>query len=88
MTKPSIRIASLPIESIRLDFQKDDLLDDEKVEEFAQRLRNGEKPDPVRVNFDGENYWLGDGFPPHCSRENSWMQDHRSGDRSRIIPRS
>ena len=52
----------LPIKSIRLDFQEPEHLFDEKVWEIAQAMLSGEIFPPIVVRFDGENYWLQDGF--------------------------
>jgi ParB-like chromosome segregation protein Spo0J len=52
----------LPIKTIRLDFQEAELLFDEKVSEIAQAMLRGDPIPPVTVRFDGENYWLQDGF--------------------------
>jgi ParB-like chromosome segregation protein Spo0J len=55
-------IVFLPISSIRLDFQDPENLDDERVQYYIAALSGGEVIDPVTVQFDGETYWLRDGF--------------------------
>jgi hypothetical protein len=55
-------IRTLPLALLRLDFQPEENIDYETVEAFAQRLRDGERIEPVRVFFDGQTYWLNDGF--------------------------
>ena len=55
-------ILRLPISSIGLDFQPEECLDDETIERYAAVLRAGGAVLPVVVNFDGEHYWLRDGF--------------------------
>jgi uncharacterized ParB-like nuclease family protein len=52
----------LPIASIRLDFQPVDCLDVETVHAYAETLRAGRVIVPVTVQFDGQVYWLRDGF--------------------------
>ena len=52
----------LPIDSIRPDFQGEEYLDRDKVESFAAAIRGGEALPPIIVRFDGETYWLQDGF--------------------------
>lgn len=52
----------LLISSIRLDFQPEENLLPEVVASYAEVIRRGEEPEPVVVRFDGENYWLQDGF--------------------------
>jgi ParB-like chromosome segregation protein Spo0J len=53
---------NLPIKVIRRDFQEPDYLFNEKVAEFAAALRRGDTIPPVVVRYDGERYWLQDGF--------------------------
>jgi uncharacterized ParB-like nuclease family protein len=55
------------IKAIRRDFQEpcspSDSNHDERVSGIAQRLQAGEDPpEPIVVRYDGENYWLQDGF--------------------------
>jgi hypothetical protein len=52
----------LPIRLIRLDFQPEENLIQETVEEFTALLRGGHSFPPITVYFDGEIYWLFDGF--------------------------
>ena len=54
---------NLPIKIIRRDFRESGLLY-EKVQDIAAGLRNGDAIPPITVRYDGENYWLQDGFPP------------------------
>ena len=45
-----------------LDFQDPEDLFGERVWEIAQAMLGGEAFPPIVVRFDGENYWLQDGF--------------------------
>jgi ParB-like chromosome segregation protein Spo0J len=56
------KMTKLPIKIIRHDFQEPDFLFDEKVREIAQAMLRGDSIPPVTVRYDGENYWLQDGF--------------------------
>jgi uncharacterized ParB-like nuclease family protein len=53
---------TLAIASIRTDFQPPECLDIEIVCVYAEKLRASEPIDPLAVQFDGQVYWLGDGF--------------------------
>ena len=55
-------LVKLPIRSIRLDFQHEENLIQETVEEFITLIRGGHVFPPITVYFDGETYWLADGF--------------------------
>ena len=52
----------LAIKTIRLDFQRPENLLEETVTEYVYRLRRRESLLPIRVRFDGTNYFLEDGF--------------------------
>lgn len=52
----------LPLDQIRLEFQPAENLDQDIVAAYAERLRSGEVPPAVYVYFDGQEYWLADGF--------------------------
>src|ERR1022692_2257709 len=45
-----------------LAFQGEECLDQDTVEKYVEALRQGEEILPVRVCYDGECYWLADGF--------------------------
>jgi hypothetical protein len=53
---------NLKIRDIRLDFQPSENLDGETVQEYVDRLLRGDKLSPIRVRFDGTNYFCEDGF--------------------------
>jgi hypothetical protein len=59
-----IEIISLDIHRIRRDggTQGRVTLDRSVVEEYAELMRAGTEFPPVRTWFDGDNYWLSDGF--------------------------
>jgi ParB-like chromosome segregation protein Spo0J len=52
----------LPVTSIRRDFQPEEYMLEERVGEFVAALNRGEVFPPVTVRYDGEEYWLQDGF--------------------------
>ena len=54
----------LPIANIRIDggTQPRAMLDFEAIEDYAEAMGAGVKFPPVVVFYDGENYWLADGF--------------------------
>jgi hypothetical protein len=56
------QIAALPIKSIHLRFQDEECLDQDTVEKYVEAMRHGGEILPVRVCYDGECYWLADGF--------------------------
>ena len=54
----------VPTKKIRIDggTQMRAVIDDETVAEYTERYRAGEKMPALIVFYDGENYWLADGF--------------------------
>jgi len=50
------------ISEIRMDFQPSENLIEETVQAYIQQLNDGEQLPPVTVRFDGQNYFLQDGF--------------------------
>jgi hypothetical protein len=58
----SPRRSFLRISEIGLDFQPASHLIEETVEQYACRMRQGDPLPPVRVRFDGTNYYCEDGF--------------------------
>lgn len=52
----------LPIKVINREFQGEEHLDDERIAELAAALESGIALPPVVVRYDGETYWLQDGF--------------------------
>ena len=55
-------MSTLQIAIIRLDFQPAENLDEETVLVYLHRLKSGAHIPPLTVRFDGENYFLQDGF--------------------------
>jgi hypothetical protein len=55
-------VIKLPIRLIRLKFQRGRRLTPQTVDEYITKMNNGETVPPVTVYFDGEKYWLCDGF--------------------------
>jgi len=55
-------IRRLLIERIRLGSQPQENLIEERVIVYTDRMRSRVKVDPVLVYYDGENYFLKDGF--------------------------
>jgi uncharacterized ParB-like nuclease family protein len=53
---------TLPIKSLRLDFQPPENLIDFVVDEYAEKMARKEPIEPVTVRYDGEDYFLQDGF--------------------------
>ena len=56
------KVKWLPISAIRLDFQSAENLIQDGVQEYVDRLRRGQRLLPLTVCFDGEGYFLKDGF--------------------------
>jgi hypothetical protein len=55
-------LKTLEIKKIRLDFQPPDNLIESTVEEYIRLIKRGDKLSPIRVRFDGTNYFCEDGF--------------------------
>lgn len=56
------RKVALPLDVLRLDFQPTYCLDEDTVQQYLERFRSGEEVKPIRVRFDGEHYFVEDGF--------------------------
>jgi ParB-like chromosome segregation protein Spo0J len=54
--------ATLKIEILRLDFQPSENLIEETVQDMVSAIRRGELLSPIIVRFDGQNYFVQDGF--------------------------
>ena len=54
-------VLNLPIKVIRRDLRGSASLNDEKVRQISESMRRGEPITPVKVLYDGANYWLRDG---------------------------
>ena len=55
-------MSKLPVNAIRLDFQPAENLLEDTVDEYVEMLLRGEELAPIRVRFDGTDYFLEDGF--------------------------
>ncbi len=64
MTAGASQIVTLALDEIRLDggTQPRAVLDFDAIEAFEDALRAGAKFPPMEVFYDGESYWLADGF--------------------------
>lgn len=60
--EPEPRKMTLSIDAIRLDFQLPECLFEEVVREYFEQLHDGETLRSVRVRYDGNHYFLEDGF--------------------------
>jgi len=61
-TAHGMRMARLRLSMIRMDFQPAENLIEETVLMYVDRLQRGETLPSVRVRFDGNSYFLEDGF--------------------------
>jgi len=57
-----MRTSSLSVDAISLDFQPSENLSEDIVSTYVDTLRRGDPLPPVRVRYDGTNYFLEDGF--------------------------
>jgi uncharacterized ParB-like nuclease family protein len=57
-----MKIQTLQISEIRLDFQPPENLIEYKVLDCAEKMSRGEKLPPIRVRFDSGHYFCEDGF--------------------------
>jgi uncharacterized protein (DUF1015 family) len=52
----------IKLSALRLDFQSSECLIEEVVQEKVSQIANGEALQPIIVRFDGESYFVQDGF--------------------------
>lgn len=57
-----MKLKTLAIKDIHLDFQPPKNLDEFAVEQYISLIKRGDKLSPIRVRFDGTNYFCEDGF--------------------------
>jgi hypothetical protein len=64
MSKSKAQCVMLPIEKIRTDggTQIRAAINPAWVDDYAEKMQEGAKFPPITVYYDGENYWLSDGF--------------------------
>jgi hypothetical protein len=55
-------LTKIRIDALQLDFQPEENLDPEIVAEYESRIAQGTAIPPVTVCWDGEAFWLKDGF--------------------------
>ena len=53
---------TIQLSDIRLDFQQPENLLEHTVLEYVNKIMHGEEIPPIRVRFDGTNYFCEDGF--------------------------
>jgi ParB-like chromosome segregation protein Spo0J len=75
-----VETANLPLHNIRRDggTQPRDSLNEEAVQGYAERLADGDTFPPVTVFFDGETYWLADGFHRAAASEQVSLTEIRA----------
>ena len=72
LPEPFPTLKDLPLDVLRLDggTQPRVRIDWDVVQEYAERMRAGDRFDPVTVFFDGTDHWVSDGFHRiHAARE-------------------
>jgi ParB-like chromosome segregation protein Spo0J len=57
-----VTISRLRLDSLRLDFQDPECLLEDVVHEKMREIAAGESFEPIIVRYDGESYFLQDGF--------------------------
>ena len=55
-------MSRIKLSVLRLDFQPLENLIEENVQEMMQQIAAGQIPEPIEVRFDGEYYFIEDGF--------------------------
>ena len=72
---PEIKLIQLSF--VRLDGQTQyrDLVDQDMVKEYADRMRDDVEFPPVRCTFDGKHYWLWDGFHRYFAAQDAGIRD-------------
>jgi uncharacterized ParB-like nuclease family protein len=56
------KLSLIKIDILRLDFQAAECLIEETVRDKMQQIANGQPLEPILVRFDGESYFVQDGF--------------------------
>lgn len=72
-TKIVFTLKTLPIDAINITGGTQSRLSikEDYVEEIFEKMKDGVEYEPVKVFFDGKEYWLGDGFHRyHATRKN------------------
>ena len=70
-------ITTLPLDKIRLDDENQprEAIDDEVVEDYQERMKDGVVFPPVVVFHDGTDHWLADGFHRVCAALEAKLKD-------------
>jgi ParB-like chromosome segregation protein Spo0J len=55
-------VPRIKLSLLRLDFQQPECLIEEVVQEKLQRIADGQTLEPITVRFDGDSYFVQDGF--------------------------
>ena len=71
-TPTYLRIALLRLDG---DTQPRETINEAVVKEYAERIQAGDKFPAVVVFFDGEHYWLGDGFHRTLAHQSAGLED-------------
>jgi hypothetical protein len=62
LTSVVMQISRIKLSLLRLDFQDSECLIGEIVQKNVDRIADGETLEPITVRFDGESYFVQDGF--------------------------
>jgi uncharacterized protein (DUF1015 family) len=62
LTNRGANLSKISVNAIRLDFQPQENLLEDTVNEYVEMLQHGEELPPIRLRFDGTDYFLEDGF--------------------------
>ena len=67
----------LKLTAIRLDgnTQPREKLDNERVDLYAENMKNGDKFPPITVHYDGSNYWLSSGFHRYAAHDQNGIDE-------------
>lgn len=84
-------LRKVPLEHVRLDggTQPREEINQDAVDDYAQSMLDGHEFPPVVLYFDGETYWLGDGFhrclAAQQAKRKAILADVRKGDKRDAI---
>jgi hypothetical protein len=74
---PEIKLIQVSLVRIDGQTQYRDLVDQNTVKEYADRMRDDVEFPPVRCTFDGQHYWLWDGFHRYFATQAAEFRDIR-----------
>ena len=72
---PETKLVQLSLVRIDGQTQYRDLVDQNTVKEYADRMRHEVQFPPVRCTFDGKHYWLWDGFHRYFASQAAGFRD-------------